>query len=130
MRSTYTRYRLFNPCTARRTRHTCNCVLLLFHSVNHALSRDILSISVFSLYIIYILLSASLTICINRAKLYLTTYISEENMLADIIIITVIAAICAAIAVRIIIKRKKGGASCSCGCGGCSMADVCHKKTK
>ena len=27
-----------------------------------------------------------------------------------------------------VIRRKKGKTSCSCGCGGCAMRDVCHSK--
>ncbi len=48
----------------------------------------------------------------------------------------IVACIIAVIFVSIIYfeikKRKSGKGSCSCGCSGCGMADVCHgqKETK
>ena len=46
--------------------------------------------------------------------------------LPTLIVLVVIIAICTAIVVKGIINRKRGKTSCSCGCGGCAMADVCH----
>lgn len=32
------------------------------------------------------------------------------------------------IIIREIKNKKNGKGGCSCGCGGCSMSDVCHPK--
>ncbi|MBQ9921763.1 MAG: FeoB-associated Cys-rich membrane protein [Clostridia bacterium] len=48
--------------------------------------------------------------------------------IASYIILALIIAVCAAIAVKGIINRKNGKGGCSCGCGGCAMADKCHPK--
>lgn len=45
----------------------------------------------------------------------------------DIIILSVLAAAVAA-AVAFIIKRRKNGKCCSCGCDNCNLN--CHKKQK
>ncbi len=39
-----------------------------------------------------------------------------------------VAVIFVAIIVSEIRKRKSGKGSCSCGCSGCSMSDICHKE--
>lgn len=51
-------------------------------------------------------------------------------MWPTIIISSIIAAAVIAIVVNEIIKKKKGKGSCSCGCNGCAMSDVCHGKTE
>ncbi len=40
----------------------------------------------------------------------------------------IVAVIFVAIIVSEIRKRKSGKGSCSCGCDGCSMSNICHKK--
>ncbi len=50
--------------------------------------------------------------------------------LPTIIVLVIVAALFVAIIVNEIVKRKKGKAGCSCGCGGCAMKDVCHDKSK
>lgn len=47
--------------------------------------------------------------------------------LSSVIVALLISVICVAIIVKGVINRKNGKSSCSCGCGGCAMADVCHK---
>ena len=47
---------------------------------------------------------------------------------STIIVAVLIGLICVAIVAKGIINRKNGKSSCSCGCGGCAMADMCHKK--
>ena len=47
---------------------------------------------------------------------------------ASYAILAVIIIVCAAVAVKGIINRKNGKGGCSCGCGGCAMADKCHEK--
>ncbi len=53
------------------------------------------------------------------------TWISEN--IATILICIVLLAIVAAIIVRIV-RDKKKGASCGCGCAGCPMSGSCHQK--
>ena len=48
-------------------------------------------------------------------------------MLATVIITICLAAVVAWIIWRMIRKKKKGG-SCGCGCSSCAMSDMCHKK--
>ncbi len=45
-----------------------------------------------------------------------------------VIVAAVIGIVFVAIVVSEIVKRKKGKNSCGCGCSGCAMSDVCHKK--
>ncbi len=45
-----------------------------------------------------------------------------------LIVLIIISAICIAIITKGIVNKKRGKTSCSCGCGGCAMADICHKK--
>jgi hypothetical protein len=50
-----------------------------------------------------------------------------------ILVAAVVAGIFAAIVVRIIVNKKNGKGSCSCGCGGCggcAMKDSCHSAKK
>lgn len=47
-------------------------------------------------------------------------------MLPTILVATIVAAIFLAIVITGIRNRKKGKHSCSCGCGGCGMKDMCH----
>lgn len=48
--------------------------------------------------------------------------------LATIIISGILLLIVYAIIAQQIKNKKNGKTSCGCGCGGCAMADVCHKK--
>ncbi len=50
--------------------------------------------------------------------------------LPTIIVAFIVGVIFIAIIVNEIKKRKSGQGGCSCGCGGCGMADVCHGKRK
>ncbi len=43
------------------------------------------------------------------------------------VVLGVIAVIFLAVVITGIINKKKGKRSCSCGCSGCAMKDVCHK---
>ncbi|MBQ4087214.1 MAG: FeoB-associated Cys-rich membrane protein [Clostridia bacterium] len=43
-----------------------------------------------------------------------------------LIALLIVAIIFVAIVANEIKKRKSGQGSCSCGCSGCGMADVCH----
>ena len=45
--------------------------------------------------------------------------------LSTIIVALIVAVIFEAVLVYEIRKRKKG--SCSCGCSGCGMSEICHK---
>ena len=45
-----------------------------------------------------------------------------------IIVLCIVVAAFVAIIANEIIKKKKGKSSCSCGCSGCGMKDVCHPK--
>lgn len=49
-------------------------------------------------------------------------------MLPTIIISVLIAAIFFYIIIKGIINRKNGNSSCSCGCSGCSMSEICKGK--
>lgn len=49
-------------------------------------------------------------------------------MLPTIIVAAIIAIIFVAIIANEIHKRKSGKGSCSCGCSGCGMSEVCHGK--
>ena len=46
---------------------------------------------------------------------------------AWVVLIGVIA-IVVAIIVKLILNKIKGKTSCSCGCGGCAMREMCHSK--
>ena len=50
--------------------------------------------------------------------------------ISTVIVLTVIVLISSAIIAKGMINKKRGKSSCSCGCGGCAMADVCHKSKK
>ncbi|MBR3932381.1 MAG: FeoB-associated Cys-rich membrane protein [Clostridia bacterium] len=50
--------------------------------------------------------------------------------ISTLIVLAVIVIISGTIIARGIINKKRGKSSCSCGCGGCAMADVCHKNRK
>ena len=43
-----------------------------------------------------------------------------------VLVAAVVGAIFVAIVVRIVINKRNGKSSCSCGCGGCAMKDSCH----
>ena len=47
---------------------------------------------------------------------------------STIIVGAIVAAVIALIVVKMIKDKKNGKTSCSCGCGGCPMSDMCHKK--
>lgn len=47
-----------------------------------------------------------------------------------LIVALIVAALFVAIVVSEYKKKKSGKGSCSCGCSGCSMSDVCHGKDK
>ncbi|MDR0852776.1 MAG: FeoB-associated Cys-rich membrane protein [Clostridiales Family XIII bacterium] len=46
------------------------------------------------------------------------------------IIILAVVAIIVALAVRSVIKTRKKGGSCSCGCEGCSLSEDCSEPPK
>lgn len=50
----------------------------------------------------------------------------SENM--GTIFVGLILAVILILIIKKIIKDRKNGSSCSCGCSGCSMQNVCHKK--
>ncbi len=50
------------------------------------------------------------------------------NILATTLIALFVAGVFLAIVIREIRNRKQGKSSCSCGCSGCSMSDICHSK--
>lgn len=49
-------------------------------------------------------------------------------MLPTIIVASIIAALFVTIVANSLYNRKNGKSTCSCGCAGCGMADVCHNK--
>ena len=51
----------------------------------------------------------------------------SEN-LATIIIGALVFALLTFVTVRLIKNKRAGKSTCSCGCGGCAMQGVCHKK--
>jgi len=51
-----------------------------------------------------------------------------EN-LATIVISGILILICYAIIAQQIKNKKNGKSSCGCGCSGCAMSSICHKKT-
>ena len=53
-------------------------------------------------------------------------WISEN--ISTIMICAVLLAVVAAIIVNMVKNRKKGKASCGCGCADCPMAGACHSK--
>ena len=44
-----------------------------------------------------------------------------------IIVVTILAAVCALIIISWIRGKKKGRSSCGCGCANCPMRGKCHK---
>lgn len=56
------------------------------------------------------------------------SFITEN--LGTIVVGAVVAIIFFTIVLKGIKNKKDGKHSCSCGCEGCGMSDVCHKKTK
>jgi hypothetical protein len=50
------------------------------------------------------------------------------NNLATIIICGCLIGIVTLIIVKMIKDKRAGKSSCSCGCGNCSMNEICHKK--
>ena len=49
-------------------------------------------------------------------------------MLPTIIVGVIIAALFVGVVTKGIQNRKNGKSSCSCGCSGCGMSDICHSK--
>ena len=49
-------------------------------------------------------------------------------ILLTAIIAGVIGAAFVAVVVTMIVNKKRGKSTCSCGCGGCAMRDMCHKE--
>lgn len=47
--------------------------------------------------------------------------------LATVLVCLVLAAIVAAIIVKLVRDRRKGKSSCGCNCAHCAMAGSCHK---
>ena len=47
---------------------------------------------------------------------------------ATIIVGAIVATIVGLIVYKMIKDKKNGKTSCSCGCGGCPMSDMCHKQ--
>lgn len=52
------------------------------------------------------------------------------NNIGSIIVLLVVVAVITVIVVKIVLDKRRGKSSCSCGCGGCAMKDVCHSKEK
>lgn len=50
------------------------------------------------------------------------------SWLSTLLIGLVVAGVFVAIVVRGVRNRKQGKSSCSCGCSGCSMSEICHSK--
>ncbi len=50
--------------------------------------------------------------------------------LPTIIVTALIAVIFLFIIIKGVINKKRGKSSCSCGCGGCAMSEICHSKSK
>lgn len=48
--------------------------------------------------------------------------------LATVLVCLVLAAIVAAIIVKLVRDRRKGKSSCGCNCAHCAMAGSCHKQ--
>ena len=48
--------------------------------------------------------------------------------LPTIIALILTVAVLGGVIAMMVIRRKKGKTSCSCGCGGCAMRDVCHSQ--
>lgn len=48
--------------------------------------------------------------------------------LPTIIVLAIVVAVFVGIVAKSIVDKKKGKSSCSCGCSGCAMSDVCHSK--
>ena len=45
-----------------------------------------------------------------------------------IVAISVVGIVIGAIVISLIVAKKKGKNTCSCGCQGCAMAEMCHSK--
>lgn len=56
------------------------------------------------------------------------TWLSQN--LSTIIVLLVVIVVFVLIVAKMIIDKKKGKTSCSCGCNGCPMSDSCHSKDK
>lgn len=48
--------------------------------------------------------------------------------LSTALIAAAVAAVFLTIVTGGIWKKKRGKSSCSCGCSGCSMSELCHRK--
>ncbi len=48
--------------------------------------------------------------------------------LPTIIALVVLGLIIGGVVAMLIIDKKKGKSTCSCGCGGCAMREMCHSK--
>lgn len=49
-------------------------------------------------------------------------------MYGTILVSAILLVIVGLIIYRLIKNKKEGKGSCSCGCSGCAMSDVCHNK--
>lgn len=49
-------------------------------------------------------------------------------MIASVLLATGIAVLFVAIIAREVRNAKKGKSTCSCGCGGCAMRNMCHRE--
>lgn len=47
-----------------------------------------------------------------------------------IVALIVVVLIVGALVAKLIVDKVKGKSSCSCGCSGCAMRDMCHSKGK
>lgn len=48
--------------------------------------------------------------------------------MGTIIVGAAVAAIIAAVVIKLVKDRKKGKSSCGCGCANCAMAGKCHNR--
>lgn len=44
------------------------------------------------------------------------------------IVLAIVIALVGGAVFSIVRRKRSGKGTCSCGCGGCSMSDICHKK--
>ena len=49
-----------------------------------------------------------------------------SSNLPTILVALVILTVCALIVIKMIRDKKQGKSSCSCGCSGCAMSNMCH----
>lgn len=51
-----------------------------------------------------------------------------KEIIATAVVAIALAGVLAAIVYSQYKRKKLGKGSCSCGCGGCAMSDICHSK--